>query len=126
MCGIIAVLRRRSNRAAPDRHVVASTLAQALGLDLALDAGRLASALTDSAAQLEELDAALRGTAGIRCLLDNPDLADRIHVELRELDARVDDLENELDRRAQSWSAADVESVNAALVRLRTHRPCRA
>ena len=119
MCGIIAVLRRRSNRAAPDRHVVASTLAQALGLDLALDAGRLASALTDSAAQLEGLDAALRGTAGIRCLLDNPDLADRIHVELRELDARVDDLENELDRRAQSWSAADVESVNAALVRLR-------
>jgi glucosamine--fructose-6-phosphate aminotransferase (isomerizing) len=119
MCGIIAVLRRRSDRAAPPRSRVEQILATALGLDLTLDAGPLADALVDSATRLEELDAVLRGTAGIQCLLDNSDLADRIHVELRELDARIDNLENELDRRAQSWSGQDVENVNAALIRLR-------
>jgi glucosamine--fructose-6-phosphate aminotransferase (isomerizing) len=119
MCGIIAVLRRRSNRATPPRSLIEQTLAAALDLDLTLDAGRLAQALVDSASHLEELDAALRGTAGIQCLLAHQDLADRLHVELRELDARIDDLENELDRRAQSWSGQDVENVNAALVRLR-------
>jgi glucosamine--fructose-6-phosphate aminotransferase (isomerizing) len=119
MCGIIAVLRRRSRRAVPERPDVEAPLAAALALDLSLGATRLAPALDEAAARLEQVDALLRGTAGIRCLLADPDLADRLHRELRGLDARVDDLENELDRRAQSWSAAAVEAVNAALVRLR-------
>ncbi|MGA0059805.1 MAG: hypothetical protein ACO3RU_09480, partial [Planctomycetota bacterium] len=77
------MLRRRSNRATPPRSLIEQTLAAALDLDLTLDAGRLAQALVDSASHLEELDAALRGTAGIQCLLAHQDLADRLHVELR-------------------------------------------
>ncbi|MGA1525822.1 MAG: glucosamine-6-phosphate synthase, partial [Planctomycetota bacterium] len=91
------MLRRRSNRATPPRSLIEQTLAAALDLDLTLDAGRLAQALVDSASHLEELDAALRGTAGIQCLLAHQDLADRL----------------------QSWAGQDVENVNAALVRLR-------
>ncbi|MGE0143680.1 MAG: SIS domain-containing protein [Planctomycetota bacterium] len=119
MCGIIAVLRRRSPRVVPSRQDLEAPIKAALAVDLSLDAERLVSSLEAAADRLEQVDRLLRGPAGVRALIENPELVDLLSRELTALDAKVEALENDLDRGTREWSGAHVEAVNRGLVRLR-------
>ncbi|MBK8980162.1 MAG: SIS domain-containing protein [Planctomycetes bacterium] len=119
MCGIIAVLRRRTSRPTPARRDVEAALGAALAVDLALDPVRLHEELTRCGGELASADALLRGPAGLELLFAHPDLAARLECDLRALDERIGALENALDRGAAGFDTAELEAVNAALVRVR-------
>jgi glucosamine--fructose-6-phosphate aminotransferase (isomerizing) len=127
MCGIIAVLHRRSTRPAPSWESVDRRLAEA--------ADRLAAAVAaveDSASdgeadlvavaeRLESIDHELRGPPGVACLLSEPQ---RVPVQTvsqcgHRLAAMADELEQRLDTGRDRWSPAAVEALNAVLIRLR-------
>jgi glucosamine--fructose-6-phosphate aminotransferase (isomerizing) len=126
MCGIIAVLRRRSTRSTPRRDEIESALQRALAVELQLDPDALPGGLDEAAGALEEVDRALRGAPGIELLLAEPELCDLLARELRALELRVESLENSLDSGAsgtgpggQPWRTQTLETVNAGIVRLR-------
>src|SRR5690554_3200603 len=73
MCGIVAVVRRPSERTPPSLAQLATELMLATGhLEEPVDAGSLAGALDDAARHVEAVDAALRGVPGIRALIADP------------------------------------------------------
>src|SRR5919206_963450 len=69
MCGIVAVLRRRSDTRAPAAEPVLQDVEQALAA-LALGPGR--GPLAGAAELLETVDARLKGVAGVKALLHSP------------------------------------------------------
>lgn len=116
MCGIIAVLRRRSRRAPPAPEVLLRCLHVAR---TALERGAEVDALRQAGAALAELDRHLRGVPGLLCLLalDQSALA-AMQQELDDLQAAVQRLEAELD--LDSAAATDeVERRNAAMIALK-------
>lgn len=119
MCGIIAVLRRRSPRAVPDRRDIEAPIRSAFAVDLSLDAEKLEPALQAAADRLDQVDRLLRGPAGVRCLVENEELTDLLGRELRAFEARIEALEADLDRGTRAWSGSQVEATNRRLVALR-------
>ena len=99
MCGIIAVVQRPARRELPE----ATWLDERLGAarTALLDAGDIGGA----AAQVEDLDQALRGTPGVRALLADPALAARIDAGTAELEAEAGRLEGSV--RLYAALAAD-------------------
>ncbi|HEX9546470.1 MAG TPA: SIS domain-containing protein, partial [Acidimicrobiales bacterium] len=128
MCGIIAVLRRPSERTAPLSSTIIETLDEAR-LRLVEAAERVTSDptaledLVEVAALLELTDQSLRGTAGLSCLLSEPTLAvtDAVGERARSLEATVAELEARLDQPEGPGALmpATLEEVNAAVVRLK-------
>lgn len=118
MCGIIAVVRRRSERVAPSSveilGLVDGVTDQLDGVDLSGAEGPLG----DVGDRLHEADRLLRGTPGLRCLLNDVGLADAIRASLGSLNAVLDGLEAQLDAQA-TVDTLDLEAVNAALIRVR-------
>ncbi len=122
MCGIIAVVRRPSDRTPPAADDVVERMerawaaaSQAQRVD-----GTAAGHLDRAAAELEALDGLLRGSAGLACLLG--DRAGRAALDRRagELEHLVDALEAGLDAgRHGEPRQVTIEAVNAALVRLK-------
>lgn len=119
MCGIIAVIRRPSERAIPDVPVLLDALDEATSafLDDRSGVDRLTGPLDALTARLEVIDRELRGDVGVRALLADP-------AHLGRITERSDELVAELDRREASLedagaSPAVVEAVNAALIRAR-------
>ncbi len=117
MCGIIGVVRRRSTRVPPEAGPLVA------GLDIALariDGWR--GSLDDlqvAAAAVELVDAALRGVPGVRTLLT--DRLGAVAIEHR-VDAITDSLataEAALDAGEAGVSGADLEAVNAVLLRIK-------
>ncbi|MDQ1446720.1 MAG: hypothetical protein QOI20_3184 [Acidimicrobiaceae bacterium] len=104
MCGIIAVLRRPSERPAPDPADVLAAMAAAGG---SLDAGDFAGA----ASQLQDVNLGLSGVPGVQALLDEG-LRHGIEAAVRDIEARVEGIERRLDEGELSAS----EAVNAALI----------
>ncbi|MBV9410663.1 MAG: hypothetical protein JO148_03640, partial [Acidimicrobiia bacterium] len=78
MCGIIAVLSRPATRPAPAPDWLTERVATAAGLVPGPDAGDLVGPLADTAAILEEVDAALRGVPGVQTLVEHPAVADAL------------------------------------------------
>jgi glucosamine--fructose-6-phosphate aminotransferase (isomerizing) len=111
MCGIIAVLRRASQRPAPE----ASTLLEAMGA-AAANVAPTADSLRAAAAQLQSVNEALGGVPGVQALLGNPGLSDRLAAAAAEIDQRVAHVERELDEGAHRLSGRELEAVNAAVV----------
>ncbi len=118
MCGIIAVVRRRSSRPIP---------ASADVLSLVLGTGELLEGVTADTAEeplsviaerLEAADTLLRGAPGARMLIAEPDISGTLSAATRDLTWRLDVLEAELDERA-TVDSVDLESVNAILIRVR-------
>jgi glutamine---fructose-6-phosphate transaminase (isomerizing) len=120
MCGIVAVVRRPARRQPPSGSDLLADL------DVAVERLEAASGSTDAAGTLEEgaerlevVDQLLRGVAGARALLAEQEL----HAALARGAARVDDLlaglEASLDAGDLHLDAAELERVNAALVRLK-------
>ncbi len=117
MCGIVAVVRRPSDRTPPSLGELAAELRRASGhLDEAFRAARPAGALDEASAHVEAVDAALRGVPGVRALIDDPAgvavLAEELEAQqglLARLEARLD-VDGAVD-------PDELETVNAALVR---------
>jgi len=127
MCGIIAVLRRRSSRPTPELASILDRLDQAvaglLGVVAQFDehAGHHDGSLADAAELLEAIDHELRGPPGVACLLSLPDLAGVAALADRgaTLQGLVDQLEELLDTGKVLWSPAYLEGLNAVMIRLR-------
>ena len=120
MCGIVAVLSRPSRRPAPSRDAILAKLQQAAAtLDALRDSERLVDKLERAAGLLSAVDEALGGTAGVRALVSDEALA----VTARQLGTHLSDalqeFEEELDRGEFSVPPADLEAVNAAVVRVK-------
>src|SRR3954447_3699657 len=118
MCGIVGVVRRRSQRAAPDPselHQLVAAAETAFALP-----GPTADRLNLAAEPLEQLDELLRGVAGVQVLLGDPALAAALEAHLTALETELDALELGLDTfTGVALSPAELEAVNAALVRAR-------
>ena len=118
MCGIIAVVRRRSQRPVPESAALlalingATSDLEIVALDDALDP------LTSVGERLHEADRLLRGTPGLRALLADSALVDAIGQETKSLNAVLDGLEAQLDAQA-TVDSLDLETVNAALISVR-------
>ncbi|MDQ1366525.1 MAG: hypothetical protein QOE57_2567, partial [Acidimicrobiaceae bacterium] len=128
MCGIIAVLRRRSSRPTPQ---LASVLARLDGAVVRLGAsvagfdgseGRSHDEMTAIAELLEQVDRELRGPPGVSCLLSHSGDGhgyDEVACIGTTLAGLADDLEETLDTGKVLWSPDYLEAVNEVLVRLR-------
>ncbi len=117
MCGIIAVLRRRSDRTPPSSAEVLGLLEGAATRLSEAEPGGLGAAVDSLADRTGEADRLLRGTPGIRALLADRSLAAGI-------DALVDDCSQALVAReagldAEASDPAGLEAVNAAVIRLK-------
>ncbi|HUB73171.1 MAG TPA: SIS domain-containing protein [Solirubrobacteraceae bacterium] len=121
MCGIIGVLYQPPSRPAPDLERIVRRLEQTaprLRHSAArLDAGELA-AIADELAALER---ELRGPLGAIALLSAPAQAgvEALEGAARALEALLAQAEAALDRGEASWAAGELETGNAAIVRLR-------
>jgi glucosamine--fructose-6-phosphate aminotransferase (isomerizing) len=112
MCGIVAVLRRPCRRVPPSS---AELLARLRQLAVTPDAATLAA----SAGAVEEIDRALRGVAGVRSLLADGAIALQIDGCCAHFEREVASVEEWLDAGERHLATADVEAINAALLRLK-------
>ena len=114
MCGIIAVVRQRSDRATPDTEALLAAL------DTALDAlradGPLAERLTEAAPRLASINESLRGMAGVAALIADSDFA--VDVEMRCLQANelIAHIEADLDAATITADGHELELINSALI----------
>jgi glucosamine--fructose-6-phosphate aminotransferase (isomerizing) len=113
MCGIVAVLRRSSGRMPPDGAHLLAELEQAVA---ALNDAGL-GALGPVAERVEEVDALLRGSPGVRALLGELALAVGVEHHVDQLQLALERVEAALDAGAEDLTTAELETVNAALVR---------
>lgn len=116
MCGIIAVLRRRSRQTPPavavlEQAVATATAAIARGFD--------AVHLSAAATALADLDRELRSVPGLRCLLSEPAAAAAAKERLDDLHHRLAAFERTLDQDASDSADEQLEQRNAALVQLK-------
>ncbi|MGQ0521499.1 MAG: SIS domain-containing protein [Actinomycetota bacterium] len=113
MCGIVAILRRPSDRPPPSVADVAA------GLRAATSPMGSPATVAAAAAALEWVDTALRGSPGIRALLREHDLVPTLEAGLGLVDESVAGLEASLDAGRLQLSADELEALNAALVRVK-------
>jgi glutamine---fructose-6-phosphate transaminase (isomerizing) len=117
MCGIIAVVQRPSGRALPDAgDLVARVEAAARALTEGTD---VAAAVGAAADELEAVDAALRGTAGVRALLAAPADVERLDALLADLESEAARFEATADEGGLPLTGAALESFNAGLIRFK-------
>jgi glutamine---fructose-6-phosphate transaminase (isomerizing) len=120
MCGIIAVVRRSPSRDAVGLAPLLDELALAGGaLTAAVDGeGVRLERLDEAAVLLSAVDGALRGVPGVLGLLADPSGAEQIAAVVDELTGAAAVVESVLDRPvASAADGADLEAVNAALIR---------
>ena len=118
MCGIIAVVRRRSGRLVPAPTDVLPLIDGTAQLLEGVTADTASGPLATIAERLEAADTLLRGAPGARLLIAERSMATGIAGSMRDLAWRLDVLEAELDERA-TVDSVDLESVNATLIRVR-------
>ena len=115
MCGIIAVVRRPSDRAPEAAGRLADQVGVAeLLLEPSLD--DLRDRLDRGADELEAVDRALRGVPGLQSLVADPAGAARIAARVESVGERCDRIETLLDT-AGAAAPEDLEATNAALIR---------
>ncbi len=120
MCGIIAVLRRRSDRPLPTAREIIPLLESAPSmLGAAFEQPEPAAALHAVADGLERADRLLRGVAGLRALLADRSLAAAVGELCAATTTSIDAVESELDAGAAVHEVAAREAYNGAIVRLR-------
>lgn len=117
MCGIIAVLRRKSRREPPPSATLSAFVATA---EQALANPADVMALRRAGDALRTLDRDLAGVPGCRALTADPALAKDLAARLQVLHERVSAFERSLDETAVLEAAdAAIEQRNAALVGLK-------
>ena len=121
MCGIIAVVPRPSGRTPPAADLLArveDALSNALEAEASDPTSRL-EALRRSCEQLEAVDAQLRGSVGLRWMLDDADRLEALDHRAGEFEAWVAKIEDRLDAEAAEALVDTAEQTNEALVRLK-------
>ena len=115
MCGIVAVLRRRSHRPVPEVGRLLGDVEAAASLLEARDLSRLDEAAT----LLESVDSALRGTAGLQCLLGRPggENVAALSVPVEATCAWLEGIESDLDAGRLDPGPDRLEAGNAAVLR---------
>ncbi len=133
MCGIIAVVRRQSERALPDVVAVCDPLDHASHLLhrlVPLDAttGSIvadnmlpvdtASVVADAARSVQSADLLFRGVPGVRALIETAGLAARVSNLIDGIDLQVAAFEGALDQDT-AITGSELERVNASLIDLK-------
>src|SRR6266540_3138434 len=129
MCGIIAVVRRPSDRQPPELAGLLDTVERVAAVIPSADPGgdgtprqagdgwdATRSRLDEAGKALDGVDRELHGAAGLACLLADPDGRARLDRLAAELERRVERLEAAVDAEAAAMPADALEAVNAALV----------
>ena len=120
MCGIVAIMRRRSARSTPSPDQITSVLAQTFDSlsPIASESNKVPDPDTigEVANQLGEVDRLLRGEPGVRALLEHPGLAASVDASISELDGFVAGFEADLVDRLDT---DHIEQLNSALVHLK-------
>ncbi|MCU1352639.1 MAG: glucosamine 6-phosphate synthetase, contains amidotransferase and phosphosugar isomerase domain [Acidimicrobiales bacterium] len=117
MCGIIAVLRRPSDRN-PATSAEILVLIEGAPDALRVDSLHVAEpVIVAVASRVEAVDRLLRGTPGVRSLLADRSLADSVGGILDAVAVAIAEIETELD--ATALDAGVLEATNAAIVRLK-------
>ena len=117
MCGIIAVLRRRSRRTAPSLSALQSLLTEA---ERAFAAGRDHLQLGAAADALLRLDRELKGVPGLWALLQHQDAVPELTRRLQAMQQELHDHERSLDAGAVTDDPDPaLELRNQAIVRLK-------
>ena len=117
MCGIVAVVRRRTGRVAPTSAEVLDLLSPVVvSLRDLRDTSDLAGHIGAAADSLAQADRLLQGTAGLQALLAEKPLRATIRATLGEIDQLIGALEADLDWLAGNRAS---EAVNAALIQMK-------
>src|SRR4051794_29111256 len=123
MCGIIAVVRRRSTRTPPAPQEILGLLQPLSGVLLAEPLHRdLDARLEQAADALGDVNALLCGVAGVRALLSSPDVRAAVHAHCVDIAGALATVDQELDSGQLTFEAAPLERVNAALLRAKDLR----
>ncbi|HRA34177.1 MAG TPA: glucosamine-6-phosphate synthase, partial [Acidimicrobiales bacterium] len=117
MCGIIAVLRRRSDRVPPTAGELLALLDGAPGELEAASGPDLVEVLDALATRVEGADRLLRGTPGVLALLGDRGLAGAVEDLVGELTSVLEQREAHLD--TDSVDTTELERINAAIIRLK-------
>ena len=112
MCGIIAIVRRRTDQAPPDASDILGRLDAAGSIALEASDPELPAVLDRFAVAVAGVDADLRGEPGLAAMLDGG-LADQVRERMVGIDVTLAGLERALDAAAER---TDTESVNARLI----------
>ncbi len=121
MCGIIAVVRRRSSREPAPAGPLVAELADVCAA-LAKPTGPLNVVLDSAAERLEAINMTLSGVPGLLTLIRETDAARSIAAQISEVDAAATRIEAALDRPVGTPTGAELtvgelELTNAALIR---------
>src|SRR3954468_14670847 len=117
MCGIVAVVRRPTDRTPPSLSELLADLRRATQhLATAIDTAVPATLLDEASAHVEAVDAALRGVPGVRALIGDPEGVIALAGELDTQQELLNRLETRLDVDG-AVDPDDLETVNAAMVR---------
>jgi glucosamine--fructose-6-phosphate aminotransferase (isomerizing) len=119
MCGIIAVVRRRSSRTIPDRASILGLLDPLADLLSGDDLSSLDVRLAQAADALEEANALLRGVPGVEALLQSPELRAAIARDTEDVAFAIAAIDAKLDAGAVPDR---LERINAVLARVRDAR----
>ncbi len=115
MCGIIAIVRRRTDRATPSSASILTGLDTAVDLFPAPDSGDLANKLGEVADTVYRIDLELRGEAGLQAMLVDSNLIPEITSRLATVGTGVAKIEAHLEAHGEQMTG--LEAINAALVR---------
>src|SRR5436190_7988509 len=123
MCGIIAVVRRRSTRTPPAPHEILDLLqplggvlrAEPLQVDLDQRVQRVADALAAT-------NTLLSGVPGVRALLSSPDVRAAVQSHCLDIADALTIIDLELDSGRLALDAGQLERVNAELLRAKDLR----
>ena len=118
MCGIIAVLKRGSDRPAPDRAQLVEGMEAALR-HLTDPAEVLVDRLRSAGERLGEVDALLRGTPGATALVTDPELARSLETLAARIAGEVERLDSRIDSTPGSISPDELERVNAGFINVK-------
>src|SRR4051812_39684276 len=119
MCGIIAVVRRRTARTLPDRDRILGLLDPLEDLLRRDDLTSLDTRLAQAADALEEANALLGGVPGVEALLHSPELRAAVARETEDIAFAIAAIDTKLDAGAVP---DQLERINAVLSRVRDAR----
>jgi glucosamine--fructose-6-phosphate aminotransferase (isomerizing) len=118
MCGIIAIVQRPARRQPPDAKELLALLDEARSV-LDHDAADLPASVHRAAVSVEKVDRLLRGAAGVRALVGHSSTATLVGHGVVAVEERALAHEQRVDRGEVRFDATQLESFNAALIRLK-------
>ncbi len=118
MCGIVAVLKRRSLRPVPESGRLVDEVQTALRrlTDYSID---LVERLRTAEGQLKTVDRELKGTPGLTALIGDPALGPKLEALAQEIGREVERLDHRIDSGPATVSPDELERVNASLIALK-------